>query len=37
MKANTIDTDDNLADQAEENTIGIISDSVINALENIDI
>ena len=32
-----VNTDDNLAYQAEENTIGIISDSVIYALENIDI
>ena len=30
-----IDTNDNLADQAEVGILGVISDSVINSLENI--
>lgn len=35
FRANIIDTNNNLADKAEEEIIGVISDSVINALERL--
>ena len=37
MKANILDTDDNLVDQAKKNTIDIIFNSLINDLEKFNI